>query len=219
MITEVKEKPILFSTEMVKAILEGKKSQTRRIMKPQPYLQKGLLYPLMNKPENAFVWEFKKENRWFAWEHNSYQFDLTISNQCPYGLVGSRLWVRETFATEKCWDNKPMSFFNNASDVPIWFKVCDPLVADFVPRGKWRPSIFMPRWASRINLEVTEVRVQRLQEITQEDCLAEGSYMATDKDDEGGFVNLWDSINIKRGYSWSSNPWVWAISFKRMEQK
>ena len=72
----------------------------------------------------------------------------------------------------------------------------------------------MPRWASRITLQVTVVGVERVQEITREDCQKEGSHWPTDEDDEGGFINLWDSINAKRGYGWAVNPWVWVVEFR-----
>lgn len=121
----------------------------------------------------------------------------------PY-QIGSTLWVRETFCIDKmdddCGDGRP--FYKASEEHPEIFP-------------KWKPSIFMPRWASRITLEITNIRVERLQEITPEDCRKEGSHWATDIDDEGGFVNLWDSINGKK-YPWSSNPWVFVIEFKRI---
>jgi hypothetical protein len=209
---------------MIKELLNRNKTQTRRIIKLQPILD--IRVPEGSKVKEG-LWIWPKNINW--WVNNSPD-ESGILDYCPYGQVGARLWARETFATEKCWDNKPMSFFNNASDVPIWYKVCDPLVSDFVPCGKWRPSIFMPRWASRITLEITDIRVQRLQDILEDDAAAEGIRYAENSYElewmtpsERGrkrikdYQILWDSINGKK-YSWESNPFVWALSFKVINQ-
>ncbi len=122
---------------------------------------------------------------------------------CPYGDVGDRLWVRETWC------------YYGAGDAHLGYKATDEICPDAI--DKWKPSIYMPRAASRIMLEVTEVRVQRLQDISEEDAIAEG----IPKDDWFGlltvkrdFQELWNAINEKRGYGWDSNPWVWAVSFE-----
>jgi hypothetical protein len=142
---------------------------------------------------------------------------------CPYGYPSDRLWVRETWARSN--DARSTKFTDDVL-----------YAADFSSRwrgdahfdGRWRPSIHMPRWASRITLEITEVRVQRLQGISEEDAFAEGVaanpyHMADGTIDEGmsisaraNFASLWDSINGSRA-PWSENPWVWAITFKRVE--
>ena len=114
--------------------------------------------------------------------------------KCPHGQVGDRLWVKETW-----WQD---------SDNDIYYK------ADWQtnPRnGKWKPSRFMPRWASRITLEITEVRVERVQEISAADCFKEGVEMYKPIQQ---FQSLWDSLNAKRGFGWEVNPWVWVIRFK-----
>ena len=170
----MKERPIIFNTEMVKAILEGRKTQTRRVIKPQP---SGII---------------------LVWEH------------CPYGQVGDRLWVRETWNAGHDGQSLPVFKAGLSADLT------KELEADELWSG-WKPSIHMPRWASRITLEITEIRVERLQEITEEDAKAEGCV----KQIKDGLIFdsaiheyswLWDSLNAK--YPWESNPWVWVISFK-----
>lgn len=209
-----KEKPILFSTPMVQAILKGLKTQTRRVIKFKKPFDRADSWPYCKElPDNTFMW--------VDCEINSANFPeeyLKGGGTKPKYLVGNRLWVRETFATELKFNDKPMSFFDNAGDVPIWYKA-DLLdyKNDFIPRGKWRPSIFMPRWASRITLEVTSVRCERLQAITEKDAIAEGVEALEDRCSHiAEYLDLWDSINGKK-YPWSSNPWVFVYEFKRVE--
>lgn len=179
----MKERPILFNGEMVRAILAGRKTQTRRAVKPQPV--EGCW---MGGPRNG-VWDERTGMAWFGqtW-------------RCPCGVSGDCLWVRETW----CSDPEPSQ--------PE--RVCYRATAGDESFIRWKPAIHMPRWASRITLEIAEVRVQRLQDISEEDARAEGVenvYCARDC-----FADLWDSINGKRA-PWSSNPWVWAISFRKVE--
>jgi hypothetical protein len=189
------ERPILFSGPMVRAILSGSKTQTRRVVKP---------------PRGA---EFEIEFGWPVVEC----FDLEMRPiPCPYGTEGTRLWVKETFAdTEQAGDHPADAYYVYRADDPDW-ETCE--------GWRWRPSIFMPRRASRITLEVTDVRVERLQAISEADAMAEG---CTHHHDPGGdgqnvieqYAYLWDAINAKRGHSWAMNPWVWAITFRRVEDK
>jgi len=222
---QMKERPIIFNGDMVRAILEGRKTQTRRVVKPQPY-------ELRNPPGGMGLP--------FATYQSFYQGITATRLKCPYGEKGDRLWVRETFQIESNARYQdvysqpdtplgPVHYFKDGGDE--WFecpryKASEPdthLGEDEKP-DPWKPSIHMPRWASRITLEVTGVRVERLQEISERDAEAEGI------DESGtkcivcgepyacavdGFACLWDSINSKRGYSWDSNPWVWVIEFKR----
>ncbi len=184
----MKERPIIFSSEMVKAILCGNKTQTRRVIKPQP---KGVMRIWMF----LRVWQFIK---------------------CPYGQVGDKLWVRETWIVDAQSDEmKPSDI---PTDSEVWYKTSPPLPDSF---NKWRSGRFMPRWASRITLEIIGIRVERVQEISYEDILAEGikdlgegrSIYKPDYLVEDEFIELWDSINAQHGYSWESNPWVWVIEF------
>ena len=200
----MKERPILFSAPMVRALLAGTKTQTRRAMKPQPTefvggpgvtLQDGSPAPLI--PLDDSVEPYGREIA------------------CPYGKPGDRLWVRET------WHDASSSLHS-----------CALYRADGIDLhwDKWTPSIHMPRWASRITLEITSVRVERLQEISIEDAKAEGAwgpddsivqkvadYFGTDifsANPRKAFQMLWESINGPD--SWAANPWVWAIEFRRV---
>lgn len=203
----VKERPILMSGPMVRAILDGRKTQTRRVVKPQPtFVNAEALYVIQEFPDEP---------------HREID--------CPYGKVGDRLWVKETFCT-------PFTIGAPGQGQKIRFR------ASHVEDGftyKWRPSIFMPRWASRITLEIVSVRVERLQHISEEDAIAEGveplrklapqmphhwkSYRLSG---DGTFCEatawdsyrtLWESINGNG--SWAANPWVWVVEFKRVESE
>jgi hypothetical protein len=193
----MRERPILFSGPMVRAIMDGRKTMTRRVVKPQP--------------EMVFDGESLSDgNAYGGWEPK-----LPPWSKWPYQL-GDTLWVRETW---KLWEDPQdghdwvlyraggkMSF-PNVPDLPM---PNDPFA------DKWKPSIFMPHWASRITLEVTGVRVERLQEITEKDAISEGIISSDyDKTYRYAFSVLWDSINGKK-YPWSDNPWVWVIEFRHM---
>jgi hypothetical protein len=206
-----KERPILFSGEMVRAILDGTKTMTRRICKHPP-------------TESTFDSEGMAM---FADEGGELLYGPTYADWfSPYSGV-ERLWVKETFA--------PMDYGNAPSKIQlIEYKAGCAVEAKNYPErpvgfepGKihtWKPSIFLPRWASRITLEVKEVRVERLNEITVEDARREGCTKiqcncgdCIDSTEIGTFQDLWDSINGKRGYGWSENNWVWVISFRRIQ--
>lgn len=196
----MKEGPILMTGGNVRAILEDRKNQTRRIFK-------GLT------PPNCEGIHSCKVEDGFAKFHLNGKLAMHSGEwtRCPYGVAGDRLWVKETFVSIPI-DGGEMGIayradgddaFNNIENGYEWM-------------GKWTPSIFMPRWASRITLEITEVRVQRLQEISEEDALAEGvdirdSVIGTAI---GAYYTLWNEINGQK--SWPMNPYVWCISFKRL---
>lgn len=210
----MKERGILLSAPMVRALLEGRKSQTRRVLRPGQRVEVDRQgYPFVAVRHSC------------GWERRVVP--------CPYGQPGDRLWVRETWAG---WPNADGS-------VTVAYRAsCNNDEFDLVESDgalarvevvRWRPAIHMPRWASRITLELTDVRVQRAQDISQEDAMAEGvergdvvtggawrRYTATGPSCEGpreSFRSLWDSINGERqGYSWADNPWVWALSFRRV---
>jgi hypothetical protein len=152
--------------------------------------------------------------------------DATIFRIYPKWDVGDRLWVREIWATEKMFNDFSVKDIVEAkvATLPLWYKVLDTQIdREGQERGRWRSSRFCPRWASRITLEITEVRAERLQDITEEDAEAEGmnfnehysfgrDYGATTYREL--FQRLWDSLNKKRGYGWEKNPWVWVLGFK-----
>jgi hypothetical protein len=197
----MKERPILFSGEMVRAILDGRKTMTRRVIKPQPrFIESSGRWewpiPTSKIHKGCCTSVVTASREW--WEY-------LMPDQFPY-RPWDRLWVRET------WQNNPYG--------GIVYRAGSGIV-NCAGRG-WRPSIFMPRWASRITLEITGVRVERVRDISESDAKAEGvtpSIVGRDFDYLGyraGFQSLWDSINSKRGYSWASNPWVWVVEFKRV---
>ncbi|MGP8871044.1 morphogenetic protein [Klebsiella pneumoniae] len=210
----MKERGMIFNSEMVRAILDGRKTQTRRIMAPQPAddIERGI-FP---NPE-AIGWKSSLRHK-----HGS-----TTAHFCPYGKPGDRIWVRETFQgplfdydlmDSYCKDptpfEKPEFCVYKADGVPApeFYDADDEL------HCCWRPSIHMPRWASRILLEITDVRVERLKSISDGDAIREGCSTADMKSGDcvaDVFARLWASIYGDE--SWNSNPWVWVISFKRVE--
>jgi len=204
------EKPILFSGEMVRAILEGRKTQTRRVVKPQ--LEKRLEH---------------LAGEWFTyyWMSGGLWNDAGKIARCPYGQPGDRLWVRETWKCEEMEpygedgvrfqaDNEFYTIRNTLEASQKWMEARR-------EGGKWRPSIFMPRWASRITLEVVKVRVERVQEINEEDAKNEGVSAWHDTPSGTTYVPeyklLWDKLNASRGFGWKVNPWVWVVEFKSVE--
>jgi len=218
----MKEHPILFSTDMVKAILEGRKTQTRRVVKAINEVGKNKKEP----SDKAVGFIPSADPECFI---EQFPLDLTLmypqskpttmnggSYRCPYGQVGSKLWVRETFTTIKTRDNR--RFYLYKAGLPPK----EELSTENLRSIKWMPSIFMPHEASRITLEITDIRVQRLQEITEKDAIAEGipafapnGIIRNYKIPQMQYEVLWDKINGKK-YSWSDNPFVWVISFKRV---
>ncbi len=194
--TTPRERPILFSSPMVRALLAGTKTQTRRLVKP------GVLDE--------------------GWPAVAPLAIASAADRCPYGAHGDRLWVRETFNTIG-----GRHFYRAAA----------------AKCNRWKPAIHMPRAASRLDLDVTGVRVERLQDITEEDVIAEGVQLAVTEEGRpliaaltpyqpgkpirdwtiadywrSEYACLWDAINGKRaGADWASNPWVWVVSFKRFE--
>ncbi len=240
----MKERPILFSGAMVRAILEGRKTQTRRIVKPQPPQHTREVTTFHHPDPRTHYWAFDGESL------------MDWAQPCPYGEVGDRLYVRET------WQHSNHPFGPYESDCLVFYRADyfdDPHGPDGEksPEGKyreWRPSIHMPRAASRITLEVTDVRVERLQEISEADAIAEGvesiDFEREERDwsicprcggtrlhealgPNGGVMfdvdcrecdthvkryrHLWDSLNTARGYGWDANSWVWVVEFKRIE--
>ncbi len=206
--TAIKERPILFSGPMIRAILEGSKTQTRRVIKPQP-----------ESDINA------------VWFDEAWQWATTDSRrQCPYGEPGDQLWVREkwgiTAAEHRCGFeiHQPLKGCYDIlrRDVQLSYHYA---ATDKHPDMRWRPSIHMPRSASRLLLEVTDVRAERVQDIREPDAVAEGCEKVDDKTAAKfavpgplfRFSQLWDSINKKPGHSWRDNPWVWAVTFRRIE--
>lgn len=239
------EKPILFSTPMVQAVLTGTKTQTRRVVKPQPHIDSN----------GDFCWKninFGQDSKGPCVQSiaSSIPYRVLGTNKTgihnPYGKVGDELWVRETFfPTNHGYslykaDFAPvcgqMSLGKDDEGKHVMVKVSD---------YKWKPSIHMPREASRIQLRITDIRVERLQDISEEDAIAEGikelqgggykDYLISTKNIDAGvdesssspakesFRSLWDSINGEprkdgQDISWKSNPWVWVVEFEVIDQ-
>jgi hypothetical protein len=227
----MRERPILFSGPMVRALLDGRKTQTRRVIKGVPsgdhygrdIMDWGLsgIHQETYDPSNPI----EGTDRW----HLDVQTDVDDHSRrvirCPYGARGDRLWVRETWRVHEVFSDVVRIVYG-ASQNRSWTEAHEDYPAHL--RGKlqpsvgFKPSIHMPRWASRLTLEITDVRVERLQEISVADCYAEGCYRpegpilgseVTRRDNaRGEYRRLWESIN--GAGSWAANPWVWAITFK-----
>ena len=222
----MKERPIIFSGPMVRALLDGNKTQTRRVVKMKPHHQ-------IEERDNGTPW---------PWMYDG-ERDADSWMACPYGQPGDRLWVREAFDfLPSGGPDQPQ-----ACEIVYWATgSIEPRSAphDYNPmiygHQKVRPSIHMPRWASRITLKITSVRVERLQDISEADAMAEGivecpipaddegprriGYMVGPDDGKSGlsvtpiqaYRDLWESINGPD--SWTTNPWVWVVEFKRLQK-
>lgn len=187
------EHPILFSGPMVRAILESRKTQTRR--------------PIKGAPLGADCGLFAKDSAVFFRGTTPESPSVGAPIRCPYGVPGDRLWVRET------WQDWCPTWSGGRTHRPAYRATPD-------ERGeplRWRPSIHMPRWASRITLELTGVRVERLQAIDEAGAICEGFMYAGRGDDwqrPDSFRVLWDRLNSPRGYGWDMNPWIWVLEFR-----
>ncbi len=201
------ERAINFNAAMVNAILQGRKTQTRRIMNPQPLMRK------IQGSYGSFRLSVKKRNGKGYWPLSNAK-DL-IANECPYGQPGDRLWVRESFQFLAEYDFCPPSHAPINSDM---LYVADR--PDSLWDAKVRPPQFMPRWASRITLEIRDIKVQRLHDMLIRDYDAEGIVPKDESYDTDqaleAFRNLWN--DIYGAESWNANPWVWAIEFKILEK-
>jgi len=180
----MKERPILFSASMVRAILAARKTMTRRIVK------KAVVITTDDRTG-------------------------TIDGPCPYGVPGDRLIVKEAYRFPADWDeHKPADVF---AGTPVWYEA-DGFFPALDGWGKLRPSMFMPLKCSRLTLAIKSVRVERLQEITEEDARAEGCGIELEPHQthpytaRNGFMRVWDAINGRE--SWDANPWVWVVGFE-----
>ncbi len=244
------ERGMIFNAEMVRAILDGRKTQTRRIMKVQPESNQLGLLLITDSTKHSDIGKYH-------WAESNATGNHVRSKlfSCPFGAVGDRIWVRETWAIlgneDGCcidWEEK-LCKADERSAARIYRASCEqrpgnyglwsipddadwkPHTKDYQYEGAWRPSIHMPRWASRILLEITDVRVEQLNAISEEDATAEGvppagsllpDYPGTFLTPKGDFATakvafqcLWESIYGEE--SWKANGWVWVISFKRVE--
>lgn len=207
---DYKDTPVLYKPEMVRAILKDLKTHTRRL---------NGLEAINEHPDTWTFIDFKRDlgypaSQGFLWagfQHKS-NTGSPVYMKCPYGGKGDRLWVRETWSVPEMYDSvKP-------SDLDPRVFNCIRYHADVVVSGgKTRVSIHMPRWASRINLEIVDIKVERIRDINPLAALAEGCRWEKGHGPSVNFKNLWNSINKARGYGWDKNPWVWVIEFKRLK--
>lgn len=228
--TEVKEKPILFSTWSVQRILDEAtpKVQTRRVLKvPNPETIKvegGMIYHRPSTPQGEPI------GPWYEWQ------PVTAS---PYGGSGDRIWIKETWQLLREWgyeEETGLEVWPKGRKIPKSFPNGWMLSykADGMDEGPWRSSLFMPRWASRLLLEIDEVKVERLQDLSWDDALAEG---IEEQPKESGwyhgpqsswrspisaFAEVWAEVGRGRshkGYEWEANPWIWALTFHILERR
>lgn len=216
------DRPMIFSGPMVRALLDGRKTQTRRVLKPQP-------------PNHVQIYRVGSVWDWRDGTRGGYV-------KVPFA-IGDRIWVRETWAEDAepvcCGRPHPIVGPGRNGEMEYVGEECcgspepSPIItyrAEVAPEYKpysergWRSPIYMPRWASRITLVVTDVRVQRLHEISEEDAISEGVGPTLVSPDGGSaphvetYIELWNSLNAKRGYPWESNPWVCALTFDVIRQ-
>ena len=213
----MKEHPILFNAEMIRAILAGRKTQTRRVIKPQP------------SPDWAYTSIGQFACRDGKWIFPTITEGYRDTWSCPYGKIGDHLWVRETLWRQyrRCGETDPYTLEQSEWDEEtgkiIYCADGDNIELPDDGAYTWwekKPSIHTFRHESRITLEVLDIRVERVQSIDHNGIRAEGIEKQLDwtsLEMYYAFSGLWDRINIKRGYSWQSNPWVWVIEFKVLE--
>ena len=219
-LTATPEHPILMNAPMVRAAIAGEKTQTRRILKPQP--------DFIGKAGEPF------------WKPDP---GRCVEIRCPFGSRGDRLWVRETWGCKECREYDPSGVFSMPTgECEIVYRAGGENGYGTPTDDRWRPSIHMPRWASRLTLEITDVRHERLQEITEADAKAEGALAwlssldgraydeaekawcrwskrlnpnATTASALGAFATLWERIYGPG--SWEADPFVWVVNFRRIE--
>jgi len=242
----MKERPILFNADMVRAVLDGRKTQTRRIMTVQPESNQFGLLRITDSTKRSDIGKYH-------WAESNATGNHVRSKlfACPFGAVGDRLWVKETWSVVSHAFDDDGLMIDYVPDRPATTVHEKPFGRGYYSghaiyaadggftwgdddgcvdgRSCWKPSIHMPRWASRITLEITGVRVERLQDISEEDALAEGvipepcdhirrsceEIGCCGDTEKGEFGALWKSIHGDDG--WQVNPWVWVVEFKRVE--
>lgn len=235
----MKERPILFKSEMVQAILHGRKTQTRRVMKVQPPSEGyRLAHIACTTGDKSKI----GKHHWVKTEGiNIIESDENYFVS-PFGYAGDELWVRETWADVNS-EEGPSIMYRADGDVISWQDFSSEFGPDYgaglsmnyekypgsytmwwsdLMNGEdghsWKPSIHMPRWASRIQLLIKDVRVERVQNITPNDCRSEGvrSIARSEMSYLKNFQKLWNGINEKRGFGWAANPWVWVVEFENL---
>ena len=249
MTTAVKERPMLMSEPMVKATRELIKTHTRRVIKPQVDTSLWKLEAI-NIPKK---WRKMpclgpghhiEENMWGLYNKDDDASSVPYTGRkCPYGKLGDRLWIKETHYLYGKWvkngktktGRQRWKFKCLLTQVRYYDDVPEKVQSSLSGKSGWykRPSIFMPRWASRIDLEITDIRVERVHDVSTLSARAEGCLPCIGKsvcgvamchgcpsdNPRAWFAQLWDSINAERGFGWDVNPWVWVIEFKNITEK
>lgn len=232
--TAVRERPILFSGPMVRALLDGRKTQTRRVVKLNPPADAHEVFFWSGEGLRRAGWSNVSEPGLWA-RRNGRDGYIRHVGHCPYGVPGDRLWVKETHYLTDNGDEEFAVYAADESEVGRHLEHVASLERahrdiDWSRHRKLRPSIHMPRWASRLTLSITDVRVERLQDISEEDCLSEGlerlppdlharAWRGAGQPRMPGLIphyiaayrDIWNQINGPD--SWDANPWVWAITF------
>lgn len=197
----MKERPIIFSGESVRAILADQKTQTRRIVKPQP--------PAVGGASAVFRYAD-------GWRFGGVDYrDDSRLERCPHGVAGDRLWVREKWAVRRLQAGFWLEFPDGKN-----YHATRPDAERYAKGDGWRSPIHMPRWASRLTLELVSVRVERLQDISEEDATAEGftTRRLLDTDLRSAWLKFAQAWNDLHGAgAWEANPWVWRIEFRRLQ--
>lgn len=221
---QISEKPIPFSAPMVRAILDGRKSMTRRVVKgnfaPDEFIRK--------ESGAGYGWHWPnwkgKENLWTMTGAVGVARDagFDVQMNCPYGKPGDRLWIKTGYTTRYDPERNETHWKTEGGWITTHGRVMS--LTGRPKRDGGHPGRFMPKWLSQEfrlpRLEITDVRVERLREITEEDAIAEGAQCAgfpASLSNRGAFINLWEKLNGPRDFGWLQNPWVWVISFKRSE--
>jgi len=230
------EHPIIFSAAMIDALLAGRKTQTRRLIKPQPPAhQKEVQYPAVEVASSS---PLVRKDRYDACRFWHYAGDGTSSSpliKSRYGAPGDQLWVRET------WCLSDPEFEHQLPPTPrpskdgrwVYYRATEPDIEGRDNKSPWRTPIYMPRWASRITLEITSLRVERLQSITEEDAQAEGldhdekwwygpmhpvkQMPKVFYDARKAYRSCWNSLHPGAHEDWHADPFVWVISFRKLD--
>jgi hypothetical protein len=231
----MKESGIIMSGDHPKLIIDDVKTMTRRTYGLEAVNQLPDDWKFLQMEGDLAVFQLLRKHwsepvnpRSTAVEFRGEEPHLEFLYRCPYGQVGDRLWVREAWATEKRYNHLKPSEIPDTAKIYYVDKVIHSAggYSLFTELGKVRSAMFMCEWMARITLEITGVRVERLQEISIEDIKKEGAYFDSEFAGANAIMNaftpklnfiwLWDSLNAKRGYGWETNPWVWVIEFRRL---
>lgn len=202
------EHSIVLNAHEVRGLLDGRLTQLRRVMKDATA---DAVQFVKDNPTYPEYWNGKAAEPYTGWVVKYDALPIWLPRKCPYGQAGSKFWVRETWAASPFLNNIAACALSDYSLVV--YRADNINESHFV----FRPSIHMPRWASRINLEIVGVRAQRLQDMTEEDAMYEGNAFHQDQPSpRDEYSVIWENLNAKRGFGWDSNPWTWVLEVKKV---